>query len=659
MINVRLGTHHSKKKHVLDLIHEAKKYEGSIDIVWFSSLYGFPSLETHEKYARELGEVAKLFRDAGIKVSMQIANTLGHGEYMKNRNNSGVSLYSLEKMVGHDGTVADLCFCPGGKKLIEYTKKEVEIYCRILKPDTVWIDDDFRITNHLPVKVGCFCDECVNQFNENNSTSFGRDELSRLVNKGDSIWREKYFELMKERLSNFASEISKSVHAVSPQTRMAYQYSYEMGKFGGDVCYTLDAMKKECGKSPAIRIGGGAYHDKNPFDMFEKQLLASLAMSRLPDYVKYRVPEIENTPDVFYGKTNYSTLYESTVALAYGFTGLSYATLMTPYEPLSFHAELLSGISKRKKYWHHLAETNTKTQNGCIGIPPTSLYIGKSENTDFDFMDTPCEGASALTMIGFAESHEWKNAPIIHLRAPQIDRMTDEVIEELISRAVIADGKCIEKLCERGFSEKLGIRATMISEIGLCECFETPNKLAEEDVPLGTLWLRSGFTKGDKSIYTFEGDKCEKEFGYLIKNKNKEYFGITSAVFRTTLGGKWAVVGHSLEEEVISTVKRQQIMNMLEMIGPLPAFIRGNERVTCIPRIDSKGKTVSVSIVCVSITPTEEMELIINKPQGERFTYENAENKIQLTPEYIGENKVLLRLPPFVRGYDAATVFVD
>ena len=62
---------------VLDVI---LKYPGSCDNVWFPTLYGFPPLEKHRKTAEAWKAGAELFRKNGISVSLQLSNSIGHGQ---------------------------------------------------------------------------------------------------------------------------------------------------------------------------------------------------------------------------------------------------------------------------------------------------------------------------------------------------------------------------------------------------------------------------------------------------------------------------------------------------------------------------------------------------------------------------------------------------
>ena len=144
MIEHRLGTHFNNSKISSDFVDAILRHPKSCDTVWFTTEYGFPLLKTHAEKARAAGRAAQIFRENGIGVSLQIANTIGHGEYMKAEDNAAIQEMGLKKLIGSDGIQADYAFCWNGEKLRRYTAETVKLYAAAIRPDVVWIDDDLR-----------------------------------------------------------------------------------------------------------------------------------------------------------------------------------------------------------------------------------------------------------------------------------------------------------------------------------------------------------------------------------------------------------------------------------------------------------------------------------------------------------------------------------
>ena len=643
MIEHRLGTFFNDFNISLRFAEAIFAHPGSCDAVWIPTEYGSPLLQTHREKAQAAASAAAVFRARGITVSLQIANTVGHGEYMKSEDNAAIQAMSLEKLVGHDGTTADYAFCWNGENLRRYTAETVKIYAAALQPDTVWIDDDLRPTNHFPVAVGCFCPSCMRSFNETYGTSFTREGLVRAVNCGAPEWRERWINFTRGKLAEFAALITDSVREAAPGARMALQYGLADGIVGGDEKHIFDALRRKGMRPPASRAGEGTYHDKNPFSLLEKQIFLSFGLARLPEYVRYRVPEIENTPDVVFGKSNYGTVLEGTLALAYGHTGLSFASAMTPYEKFSFHEDLLARFSRVRRYWNDLAACSERTFSGCAGIAAGGYRRAKDDSCGFGYGKIGAMHGTALTRLGLAESFETAHAPFLVLQGETVDTLADEEIVPLFDRPVLTDAPALEKLAARGFAERLPVRVRPAAGDAFSEV-----------LPSGEKWTESFFSCVNMQPYVIEGD-CEP-FGTLY-GKNGEELGISAAVFSV---GKvrWAAFGYSLWDDILSSAKRDQIIAAAETISEgLPAYIASYAQVTCIPRVTAEGKTAAVTAVNISIAPTDELKLIVSEPAGNRFIYEKEGERRTLAPVF--ENgRAVLTLPPFIRGWDAATVFI-
>lgn len=642
MINIRLGKHHNHPEHSIRLLEEIKKNPGCCDRVWFSSEYGFPLLETHEKAAELIRETAELYHKAGITVDLQISNTIGHGEYMKSRDNSGIKAYGLEYMVGHDGAMSTYCFCWNGQNFRRYTEQVIKIYAA-LQPDTIWIDDDMRPDNHAPVKTGCFCDECIKSFNRLYGSVYTRKELVDEICTGERVWRERWVNFVRKGIEELSKLLTDAALSVAPDTRMAIQYGLSSNAHGGDIKYILDPMNA-AKRPPASRAGGGAYHDKEPYDILRKSILISLAHERLPDHVEYRVPEIENTPYVVFGKSNYGTMLESSIALAYGDTGLSYASMMTNFEYNEFFSEQLYELGRHRTYWQRLIDVNRCTYSGNIGIVSGGYMQKDDPERSFDFGNIPSLAGSTLTMIGFAESHESSHAPVFSLMNEVVDTMTDREIEGLFDRPIITDAIAIEKLIERSFGARLPITVSKIQPLS-----------CREHLSNGFTWAQSCFGRKVYPPYILNGD-CEA-LGTLNDGLTGEEYGVSVGIIKVG-DVRWAVFGYSLWNDIVSGPKRDQIIRAINSIGKLPAYVCTHAQVTAVCRVTGECKTAAVSVVNISISPTPPLQVRIHRPAGKKFVFENADTRVVL-PAVFEREDALVTMPGFVRGWDIATIFVE
>ena len=98
----------------------------------------------------------------------------------------------------------------GVKKLLGKTISEYAI----LKPKSILIDDDFRLSFHQPVDYGCFCNDCIKKFNDLHGFDFTRPELEYAilnnVTKNDKNVRKFWLEYNRSAIVELAKIISDS-----------------------------------------------------------------------------------------------------------------------------------------------------------------------------------------------------------------------------------------------------------------------------------------------------------------------------------------------------------------------------------------------------------------------------------------------------------------
>ncbi len=666
MIVLRLGDKHFEKDYSQEVIDIIKRQKGSCDDVWFSTLYGYPDKEKHREAADRVKEVSKLYRDAGIGVSFQISNTIGHGEYMKSRDNGGIEKYGLEKLVGHDGTVADYCFCWRGKNFREYLVETTAFYAEC-QPDTVWLDDDFRGDNHSPVEYGCFCDNCIAEFNKRYNSNFTRESLVNEMNYGDIIWRARYIDFLREGLAELAELITKAVKEISPNSGMALEYAHHCNYMGLDEKHTLDALKEASGIVPKTRPGGGCYSDKEPKRIFEKTMRLNSTNSVLPDYVVDKWAEIENLPDVTLGKSIGGTIMESTLHLAYGCNGLTYATMMTAHEDLSYHEKMLSEFSRMRPYWDKLGSVSENSVRGGVtivhGEAPNMRKMSEDEG-DFAWREIVHEIDITPMLMGMPISHDRYEAPAYLLRYDMIDYLTDIDIEKLLTKPVLTDAATIDKLTNRGFGKHFPFSVKPVPAGAYREVFSSHNvNKGYED----TFFIESSFFNSNMPRYTIEnyGDDVEV-LGYLHLNISKERVGTTNIITDVYDNNgkkisKWAVFGYCVWNDVISSAKRNQILSAVDAIsGGLPARLISSEQVAVIPAVDKDNKTIAVTLASCSPGGTDDkLTLSVRNPYSNKISVESIRKGefSQVTVTEDGDN-LIISLPELL-PYEIVTIFFD
>ncbi len=665
MITLRLGDRHSELHEAKALTEALLRHPGSCDTVWFSSLYGFPPLEVHAEAARKMGEAARIYREAGIGFSMQISNTLGHGEYMKSKNNLGLVYPGspAENMVGPDGTVSPYAFCWRGEHFRAYTVEELKLYAAN-EPDMVWYDDDLRADNHLPAEWGCFCDNCIAGFNALHGTGFTRETLVHEINYGDVAWRQKYIDYCRAGISDFVKLMTRTVKEVSPRTKFGMQHAHWCNFMGPDDRFIMDAIQEASGEPAQSRPGGGYYRDKVPLLQYEKTMRLGCTMSRLPDAVKDRKAEIENLPDIIYGKSIGGTIVESTLHLANGCTGLTYATIMSDHEPMAWHEKMFEEYSRIRPYWERLGQVSKTANRGGLRVfRPEKAHLRPMgpEEPAFNWVEIVGETDSSLMIVGIPVTHDQRGDGAYLIHHKMIPQMSDADIRFLLTQPVVTDAASVKALMDRGFGDCFKLKLESRDGLPASERFtDHPVNAGHE----GRVFVESSFFRVEMPRYAIGGTDGDTEIlSEFITTIDKKNMGGAAALTRVlredgTPGGKWAVFGYCLWNDMISSRKRDQILRAADAVKPLPAMLLSNDQAAVIPSVNARGETVSVTVSSASIGGSEELELLVRNPAGTKPTVMNTQCVPQepLAVE-AGEEGLRIRLRGLL-PYEIVTVFL-
>ncbi len=639
-----------------EFLDAAEKYPDSCQQVWLSSLYGFPKLEAHKNAAKRYATYAKLLRDKGIKVSLQISNTLGHGASGLSNDNSGLFYDdSPVFLVKENGEKSNCLICATSPLFLEYLEEELRIYLEEIKPDGVWIDDDLRQTRDH----NCYCDRCMALFNERNGLDITREYLTENMHT-DLGLRDRWVKFNEWRAGNVASTIGRAIHKYAPNTYPALQNG-EAGCIKGHWQKAVfDAFYEATGTPGHYRPGGGAYDDRDQWEIWKKAFEICVQTRGLPENVKDICPEIENLPDVTYGKTIAGQIFETAYYLAAcGATSMSYASMMRIYEPMSWLTLQMKAMSENYEYLKKLSDVNLKTKFGGVEIAmPEEPWKVLGSERPFDWNKTV--GITGSNYSGLEFIHcaiplsLGKNSRGAYLLTGEYAcAMTDDELKKLLSCNVFCDGRAVEIIYERGLGELLGISVQKQNMRQFVEGY-TSHPIC--DGAESKIWSMNFF---GADHYVITDGEYEAVTEYIGVNDHSIKGGTASAVVTTALGGRWYICGYRPfhKNGILSFDKRNQYLAAMKYIGAhTDAVLLDRLPAHVFPRIDGEGRTVAVSIVNVTVGESGELHLLLEAPASEKFVFcqiggEFTEVKTEKT------DKGLVLTLPSIKAYGIGTVF--
>lgn len=553
------------------------------------------SVENAESVRAQMTPYIQRLRQAGISYQLNFQNLLGS-------NPTGADFrgeYAWRNLVDHKGRESEGCACPLCEKFRAQTAKRLKIWAET-KPDVIWIDDDLRMHNHgtpiLAARDGqsrymdyyCFCDEHIRLFNERNGSCYDRESLVlELEQSGEpTVAREKYLDFLNDTVVETASWVEKTVHSVSPNTKIAQMTSMP------DV-HAAEGRKWEeflpalCGEyTPITRPHFGPYREQEPREFVECYRMLAQSIAQISAAYKGDVefcPEIENTRFTVWSKSAAATSYQ--LALS-AFLGCQNITLsLYDLDGGAFFDEPLYKrmLEEEKTFLDKLAAIPFAKMPTCGIAIPTAQQSGRryrlQEGESYDEIGGKKRYIEKyLLKIGvpciYAHPASIKNQAVA-LDAFTVNFLTEAELTELLKNSVFLDGSGAAALLKRGFGKYVGIENMEKSEcVANVEVIKT---FARKDgtyirIPSRApfhCWYRLRIAKGAETLSEFI-DPLGKASPAMI-------------FFENELGGKVAVYAATEDwgDGFYNHYRAKFIKDVLQKLSP------------AMPRVDVCGSTLT------------------------------------------------------------------
>jgi hypothetical protein len=595
-----------------------QRQRSACDEVWFATDYGFPPLAVHQTAAEQMAVAAARVRALGMVASLQISNTLGHGDYLRYLDFRGIT---WGRMTGPDGTVAPYANCPRDPDFHAYLDASTRAYCA-WQPTGVWIDDDLRMHHHNPVDYGCFCPRCLTDFSRRDNSNWTREALVAAIGRdNDLATRAAWLAFGRESLAIVAGVVARAVKTAAPTCCLGLQHSdHAWGGYSGpDWKPVFETLARISDLPVGSRPGGGFYTDHAPREMVTKAIYGGLQNSRLPACVDHEPThhrirvEVENLPGAVTGKSARGTVLEATLALAYGATGLTFTPLMFNHEELDWHERVLAEMGAWRPFW-------MRYQGGEFGrgIRPGGLIIALGRRftqrevtpnePPFAWATTHLGALPQLTTLGLPLTWDWsydatEPPPAAFLLHPHaVDGLDDGEIQLLLRSGTVTDGEAVRRLTARGYGSWLNLAATPAEELDANEQFsDDPLNVPYAGWPVGLTTLSSAFP--GYALRPAADDA--RILSHYIRTDGTRSAPATVAL-TTTAGGRWVVFGNGCWSSVVTSAKRAQLLAAADWVSPrgLPALLETPGQVLIVPRVDTEGKLYSVLLLNCTLDAT-------------------------------------------------------
>ncbi len=185
--------------------------------------HGFPSIAWLDAYLPCLARARDALTRLGVAYSLNPWVTQGH---LDRGRDVRAALPGIRTQVGHRGETTTAQACPLCPIWRTHTAALWTRYAGTF-PSVLWIEDDIRTFNHLPVQYGCFCAEHLRRFSARVQSRVEREELvAALLQPGHPHpWRRDWLLMQREIMNDTAAFLGDTVRAVSPDTALGLMSS--------------------------------------------------------------------------------------------------------------------------------------------------------------------------------------------------------------------------------------------------------------------------------------------------------------------------------------------------------------------------------------------------------------------------------------------------
>ena len=461
----------SSEKRYAELLDLFDKYKGVTDEITFFTSTTHPPLPLD--LFRERAALLKVrmaeARKRGYKAGINILATIGH--HNENLDNSLRENYT--RMTNIDGEICKGSFCPNDDGMRQYVKNIYQLVTQA-NPDYIWIDDDIRF-GHMPIGLGCFCDNCLNIFEKESGIRYTRESLKKAFNEGSENEklkiREAWLQHNRNTISRLFVLIEKTVHSITPALPIGFMTGDRFYE-GYDFDNWAKILAGPNHAQVMWRPGGGFYSDITTSDLVGKSHDVGRQVSMLPKEVVSIQSEIENFPYQRLKKAANIVMLEACSHIAAGCTGAAFNVLSFYDEPLDEYEPLMARLHEARPFFDLMVRSLGRSELAGIQTfwNKNSFATGNIDDGNWLHSGNPL-ASHDLYNIGLPTCYSNKTARVTILGKDNVLALSKEEIKTLLSGAVYMDAEALKQLNRMGFGELTGFEVEGSENVDRIEKF--------------------------------------------------------------------------------------------------------------------------------------------------------------------------------------------
>jgi hypothetical protein len=366
---------------------------------------------------------------------------------------------------GNTATAVACPICPEWRGYI------ADIYSRYAQvhPEMLWVEDDFRLHNHLPlIWGGCFCELHMREYSKRAGRKISREEFVAGVLKPGvpHPYRGIWLDTARDAMVRNAEIIGNAVHRISPAARVGLMSSCPHvhcaeGREWRGILTGLSA-----GNPMVSRPTLPAYTEVSPQQYLQGFVAYSVLTANVvpPDTQIY--PELENYPYSGFSKSKAFTGFQLASSLAAGADGITLNLFDMMGNGILMREGYQKVLSESKEFLSGMKELGMKPnrQKGVqvlVGASSSrTLHVGSGRGMEGLYPDETF-WASLLSVMGISCAYCVDGDPegkVLAVSGQYFRNMDESGLRRLFGQNfVMMDGEAAHTLIDMGFGGLAGM----------------------------------------------------------------------------------------------------------------------------------------------------------------------------------------------------------
>ena len=606
------------------LLRLLEQHEGITDeLAFFTADTHAPlPLDVIEARSETLAGRLSAARSHGYRAGVDVISTIGH--HAENVPNSLSGDYTF--MTDMEGNVCLGTLCPNDELARAYVRDLYEIVVAT-GPDFIWIDDDIRLFDHIPILYGCFCDNCLSIFRQESGLTHTRESLRQGFNR-ESVGaalelRKAWLQHNRNTFVRLLELIEATAHGMRPDLTLGLCAGDRFFE-GYDLDNWAEILSGRDKGHVMWRPGAVWFNDDNIAQLVAKAHCIGRQVSVLSDSVVSIQSEIENFPYQCLRKGTYVTGLEAASHMAAGCTGAAFNVLPIESEPLDEFEPLLDGLRNMRPFYdllaQHLGRTRPVGIYAAWGKDAAAASHPTGGDWPGDYRQTPPgDGAAELLELGLPVAYSPEHSRVTVLSEDYPLVMDEQDIAETLSSGVYMDAQALAALNRMGYGELTGFDVERLVEEDGIEVFV--------DHPLNAGY--AGRRRNGRQTFwrctagalrpTHNGSQA---LARMVDYTGAEISPCCLGVFENKLGGRVCVAGYCPRTFLLGLPKTSQLKSLMRWLSrdALPAYVDSYHKANLWVR-ETPGGGVAAVLLNRGFDPAENLTLALRADAGEIRVY--------------------------------------